>query len=103
MFCIEYYCKRYLLIEGCHLEEASEESFHSGNKSSFLIFFLHDLVYVWYFSAKLGISVLHFPPYFPQPCVYFIVGSTKMLLGKECGTLELVTLSVFYRGALTSM
>ena len=47
-----------MLIGGCPLEEASEQSFHLGNKSSFLLFLLHDLVYVWYFSSNPGVSVL---------------------------------------------
>ena len=60
MLCLEYYCKGALLIGGFPLEEASEQGIHSGNKSSFLFFLLHDLAYVWYFSANLDISVLHY-------------------------------------------
>jgi hypothetical protein len=45
-------------LEVAPLEEASEKSFHFGTKSPFFLFLLHDLVYVWYFSANLGISLL---------------------------------------------
>ena len=47
-----------MLIGGWPLEEASEQSTHSGNKSSFLLFLLHDSAYLWYFFANLDISVL---------------------------------------------
>ena len=59
MICLEYYCKRALLIGVCPLEGASEQGIHSGNKSSLLLFLLHDLAYVWYFSTNMDISVLH--------------------------------------------
>ena len=58
MPCLEYYCKRALLIGGFPLEEASEQGIHFGNKGSFLLFFLHNLDYVWYISTNLDISVL---------------------------------------------
>ena len=61
MLCIEYYCKGALLIGGYPLEGASEQSFHSCNKSYFFLFLLHDFIYVWDFSTNLGISVLQLP------------------------------------------
>ena len=59
MLCLEDYCKRDMLIEGFPLEEESEQGVYFGNNSSFLLFLLHNLAYVWYFSTILDISVLH--------------------------------------------
>ena len=73
MLCLEYYCKRALLLGGFPLEEASDQGIHSGNKNSFLLFFLHYLAYVWYFYANWDISVLQVVSKpFPGPTRYRI-------------------------------
>ena len=54
------------ILSSTPLEEASEQSIHSGNKSSFSLFFLHYFPYVWYFSSNLDISVLHVATTYPN-------------------------------------
>lgn len=58
MSCLEYYCKRALLIVGFPLEEASKESFHYGNKSPFLLFFSM----IWFIYGIFSLS-LHYKWY----------------------------------------
>ena len=58
MFCLENYYKIALLLGGCPLEEASEQSSHFGNKSYILLLYVPYLVNMWYVSADSGLSVL---------------------------------------------
>ena len=65
MLCLEYYYIRDLLIGGFPLKEASEQDIHYGNKSSFLLFLLHDLAYIWSFYVNLDIMCYN-PPIVTQ-------------------------------------
>ena len=50
-----------MLTRGFPLEGESEQSFHFGNKSYFLLFLFPYLIYILYISTNLGISVSHEP------------------------------------------